>query len=168
MVDIPYIILELLFPGDGISAMALCPSGNTRPDFMATHLFGCIQRKVLDQQWSRPDERHVAFQDIDELGQLVDGCRTHETSDFGESVLVGQKISFGIPLIGHCLELDYSENLGIHTRPLLQEKHPGTFVGKMQPYGDRNQERQQTKQCDQRDDEIENALQVSFVHKIKW
>ena len=119
MVHIPHVEAEFLGPADGVASVTLRPAADARSHLMAARLFGGVERQVLYQQGARADERHVAFEDVDELGQLVDGGGADEATDLREALGVGQEVALGITLVGHGLELDDAEHLAVQAGPLL-------------------------------------------------
>ena len=141
MIDIPHVELELLRPADGIAAMALRPASDAGPHVVAAHLLLAVERQILRKERTRPDERHVALEDIPQLRQLVDARGAHETAGRSEPVGVGQKLAVGTPLIRHCLEFQYLENLASLARTRLSEKRTGALIGKMKPHSYYNQQR---------------------------
>ncbi len=44
-------------------------------------LFGGVARDIGYGQGARPDERHVAFEDIDQLGEFVEGGAAQKASE---------------------------------------------------------------------------------------
>ena len=133
MIDVPDIELELFGPGEGVASMALGPPADAGTDFVPTGLLVIIQRKVFYQQGSRTDQGHIAFQDVDELGEFVDAGGADELADCSQSLGIRQQPSIGIPLVGHALEFDHFEDLTVEAGTLLQEEGTGSFVGKMEP-----------------------------------
>lgn len=108
---------------------------------MPAHLLLGIQGEVLGQERPRADERHVALEDVDELGELIDGGGADEAAYLGEAVGIGEEVALGIAFIGHCLELDDLEDLAVKTRALLIEQGTRTFVGDGEPDVDDEQNR---------------------------
>ena len=105
MVDVPYVELEFLLPGDGVAAMTLGPAGDARAHFVAPCLLGRIERKILHKQRAGADERHIAFENVPKLGEFIDGGGADEAANFGEAVGVGEQLAVDVALVGHTLEL---------------------------------------------------------------
>ena len=141
MIHIPHIIFEFVRPGNGISTMALCPSGDARTHFMPAGLLLGIQWQVLHQQWPGPNQGHIALQHIDQLGKFINGGGAHKTSHLGQPFFIRQQIAVLIPFVGHRLEFDDLENFCVFTWAFLQKKGSCTFVGEMQPNGYNQQKR---------------------------
>lgn len=108
---------------------------------MPAHLLLGIQGEVLGQERTWADERHVALEDVDELGELIDRGGADEAAYLGEAVGIGEELALGIALIGHGLELDDLEDLAVLARALLVEQGSGTFVGDGEPDVDDEQYR---------------------------
>ena len=91
-------MLEFLFPADGISAMYLRLSGQSRPDIMPMALFFVIKRQILDQQWSGADDGHIPFQDVEQFGQFIQAGRPQFFAKGSQPDLVRQQFSLCIGL----------------------------------------------------------------------
>ena len=100
---------------------------------MPAHLLLGIQGEVLGQERTWAYECHVALEDVDELGELIDRGGADDAADLGEAVGIGKEVALGITLIGHGLELDDLEDLAVQTWALLVEQGSGTFVGDGEP-----------------------------------
>ena len=95
----------------------------------------------MGQERPRADESHVALEDVEELGELVDRGGADEAADLGEAVGIGEELALGIALISHGLELHDLEDFAMKTRALLVEQGSGTFVGEGEPDVDDEQYR---------------------------
>ena len=115
--------------------MALRPPRDTGTYIVTASLFGRIKRKVLRQKGTRSDQRHVSFKDIPKLWKFVDGCGADETAYFGQALGIGEEFAVGIAFIGHGLELDDLEDLGVRAGTCLEEEGSGSLVGEMEPRG---------------------------------
>ena len=114
-----------------------------------------IQGQVLGQQRPRPNQCHVSFQDIEQLGQFVDGQGADYPSHLRQTRLVRQQIAFRIPLVRHRLELDGLEDAGIFTRPVLGEEYAGTFVGEMKEDDDEQEDGPDEEEGGEDDEEVQ-------------
>ena len=108
---------------------------------MSVAFFFRVPWQVSNQQRTRPNQCHVALEDVDELGELIDRGGADEAAYLGEAVGIGEELALGITLIGHGLELDDLEDLAMKTRALLVEQGSGTFVGDGEPNVDDEQYR---------------------------
>ncbi len=89
VVHVPDVHLEALVPRDGVSAVDLRPSGDSRADLVPASLLGIVARQVLHEQRPRPHDAHLAEKDVDELGQLVERGRAQDAAEAGEALGVG-------------------------------------------------------------------------------
>ena len=164
MIHIPHIQLKLLCPRDSIASMTLCPARNTRPHLMTTSLLFAIQWEILYQKRSGPNQSHITFQHVDQLRQLINRCRTHKPSNLRQPVRIWQQISIGIPLVRHCLKLDYLEYLPALAGTFLQKECSRPFIGKMQPNRDDQEHRTDADKCEEGDTEVYDPLKKMFIH----
>ena len=70
-----------------------------------------------------------------------DGSGTNETAYLRQTVGIREEIPFGITLIGHRLELDDLENLGILSWAVLKKEGSSSLIGEMKPHRDHQQQR---------------------------
>src|SRR5215510_15560093 len=54
MVDVPDVVFELLLPRERVAPVHLRPPGDAGPHVVTTRLLGCVERQVLDEEWTRP------------------------------------------------------------------------------------------------------------------
>lgn len=165
MVYIPYIHFEFFTQLTMVSAIYLRPASNARPYLVPTCLFFVEQLKINGGEWPGADEGHVAYEDIPELGELVDGGAAHELADLGEALRVGQEVAVGIALVGHRLELDHLEDLPSPARTLLVEEGSGSLIRYVEPQRYYCQWNGKDNQCDQCNAKVAQALKEMFVHR---
>lgn len=115
---------------------------------MSVAFFFRVPWQVSNQQRTRADESHVALEDVDELGELIDRGGADEAAYLGEANGIGQELALGITLIRHRLELNHLENLAVKPWPLLEEKRSRPFVGYGEPDVNHKQYRPDDQQCD--------------------
>ena len=127
---VPYTIAiqyALLFNGDGISAIDLCPSGNARLIFIYTVLVSlCGQYILIPQPRSGSYQRQGSIHHVKQLWKLIQGMRTQELSDSCNILLrIFQHMSRGIMRCRHfhAAELVYPEILLILSQSLLGKKY---------------------------------------------
>ncbi len=150
---IPDIHLEALFPRNSIASMGLRIAGQARADIVAMVLFRVVACEILDKQRARPDDGHVALEDVPEFGEFVKGGCAEEASVGDEPLVVGKRVAGGVRLAGHGAELDESEYLLVLPWTFLREEriplhHDGTEERQQE------QERRQNNQCRQREEKI--------------
>ena len=108
---------------------------------MTSHLLFAVQRKIIHTERTWANQCHVALEDVDELGELIDRGGADEAAYLGEAVGIGEELALGIALIGHGLELDDLEDLAVQAGAFLIENGSGTFVGDGEPDVDDEQYR---------------------------
>ena len=80
VVDVPDVELDPLLPGDAGAALDLGPAGDPRADLVAAAL---ARRVVVDlgrDRRARADDRHLAAQDVDQVGDLVERGAAQEAA----------------------------------------------------------------------------------------
>ena len=122
MVDIPDIEFEFLFPGDGIPAVNLSPTSDSRLDFLAPQLFRRVAMQILHEQRPGSHKAHLTVQDVQQFGQLVQRSGSEKPADSGESFVIRQKITVAITVIVHSAELEDSKWFPVQPGPQLAEK----------------------------------------------
>src|SRR4051794_10811958 len=106
----------------------LRPAGHTRLDVVTTRierdpLF--IVAVVRKRVGPRPDQRHVAHQNVEELRDLVDVGTTQELPDFRHPRIVARRLrdNFAVVKCAHGAKFDDAERLLVEAVAILQEKH---------------------------------------------
>ena len=123
MVHIPNVQLELLFPGNGVSAIHLRPARDARHHFVPPRLFGRITGQILHQKGTGTDQAHVAAKDIQKFREFVEAGAAEGPTEESESLGVWQKVSLRIARIGHGAELQNRKRLTPQTGPVLSEQN---------------------------------------------
>jgi hypothetical protein len=167
VVDIPHVELELLRPRQGVAAMALRPTCDARAYIVTPHLLLTVQREILDEQRARANKRHVAFQNIEELRQLVETRLPHEGTQGRDALVVRQQLAVLVSPVIHRLELDDLEDLTFISRPVLKEKYARPFVGKIQPHDEDKIQWRQHDDHRERNAEIKETLEEMSVHNLE-
>src|SRR5690606_19398973 len=80
IVDIVQIEFEFFLPGDAMSSVHLCPARNTGSYAMTATVGLRDSIEVICRQGTRPDQGHVAFQNIEQLGELVEGEQSEDVT----------------------------------------------------------------------------------------
>ena len=117
----------LLFNGDGISAIDLCPSGNARFIFIYTVLVSlCGQYILIPQTRSGSYQRQGSIQHVKQLRKFIQRMCTQELSDSCNILFrilqhVSRRIMRGRHF--HAAELVYPEILLILSQSLLGKKY---------------------------------------------
>ena len=71
--DVPRIEFEFFVPGEAVSAVDLRPSGDAGHDPLAAFLIVIIAIEVLHEEGAGADEAHVAFENVEERREFVEG-----------------------------------------------------------------------------------------------
>ena len=119
VVHIFHVHFEFLLPADGVSAMYLGVAGQAGADLVAAVLLGVIPGQVLHQQGPGADDAHVALDDVERLGQLVQGGLPQDAAIPIEPYLVRQQLAVLVLPVVHGAEFDELKNLFALARPLL-------------------------------------------------
>ena len=119
MIDIPCVQFEPAFPRYLVPAVHLRPPCDARPDLVTPALLLGVQGQVLHQQRTRPDETHVAHQDVPQLRQLIQARRAQEPAEPAEPDFVGQRDAMLIAGIAHRSKLVHDERFACESGPHL-------------------------------------------------
>ena len=145
------IVLELLFPGDVVSAADLRETGQPRAHVVAAPLLLGHKEHIFDQLRPRADDGHLPDEDVEELGQFVQAGRAKEPAVLVQPILVGEQISVRVLFVGHGPELDEAEDafvaaLVLLARALLREEGVAPHKARAED----GQEQEQGRQNDDR------------------
>src|SRR5690606_27639587 len=100
IVDIPDVELDAFWPGQLISAIDLRPPCHARQRFEPSPLPRTVLLDLVAESRARTDQAHVALEDVDELGQLVDARGPEYPSNSCDARIAGTDAS---PLLGGVL-----------------------------------------------------------------
>ena len=110
---------------------------------------------------TRPDERHVATQHVEELRQLVDAQLAHQSSKPGHAQAIPLGLPNNRPIVHrrHRTKLENSEPTPVKADPRLHEERRSR---RLEPDGEGHhaEQRKQEKQASRRDALIERLFQV--------
>src|SRR5262249_1848346 len=127
--DIVEIVLQFLnrvLHRRAVAVIDLGPTGQPRLDQMALGVELNLFAQLLDEERSfgaRPDEAHLAAQNIDKLRNLVNAGFANESADAGDArvaVLRPLRLAVFFGVLQHRAELDDFENATIFTDPFLR------------------------------------------------
>ena len=121
MIHVPDIKAELLFPGDGIASIDLGPAAEAGLHIEAASLLGRVKREVLHQEGPGADEAHLAAQDVEQLGQFIDGGGAQPSTERCEPLGIGEQGAAAIAGVGHRAELQQPEGFADVAGALLSE-----------------------------------------------
>ena len=163
VIDVLYIIFEFLFPGNGITAIDLGQTTESRTHIMAMFLFRIVSGQISHQQGSRPYHGHVALEDVEEFGELVEAGAAQEPAVGGQAHVVGEQFPAGVALVCHGAELDELEYLFALPGPWLREEGvPAHLDGPNQRK--ENEQRAQAAQGRKRAAEVQDSFEAAWVH----
>lgn len=166
VVDVPDVELEFARPADGVAAVDLCPAGDSGGDEVAAALGFVVQGEVLDEQGARADEAHVSLEDVDELGEFVDGGGAHELADGGEALGVGEELALRVLAVVHGFELDDLKDVFVFAGPRLGEEDVASVRDGEQEAGRDEDGREQNEQ-QQGCDAVAQGLDEAAVHETR-
>ena len=123
VVDVPDIVFEFFLPADGIATIDLRPAGDAGAHLVAAGLFRRVAVEVFHQQRARPDQAHVALEDVEQFGEFVEAGGAQEFAEGGQALVVGEQVPLRVALVGHGAELVHGERFTMHAGPGLAEEH---------------------------------------------
>jgi len=108
---------------------------------------------------ARPNQRHVAPQHIQELGQFVDACRSQQPSDGRHSRIITRRLYNGWPILldRHCSKFEYDKFLAVKSLSALPKNYRSRTI-KFDRDGGKNHERQEKYQRQGTHENIHGAL----------
>ena len=161
--DVLEVVGDFRFPGDGVAPVHLRESAEALPHGVALALFGGHEDHIAHQLGPGPDYGHVALEDVDELGQLVEAGGAQELAVGVQSHVVGEQVPLRVTLVGHGAELDEPEYLFALARAGLREE--GVALHLDRPHeGEDHQQRAQGENRGQRAAEVQGTFQEAGVH----
>lgn len=80
--DVENIELNLTSKGVTVSSIDLCHTRHSRFHCQNSFLIISVVLNLFRQMWSRTDKWHISFDDIDEIGELIDRVSSHPSTDF--------------------------------------------------------------------------------------
>lgn len=109
---------------------------------MALALFGRHEDHVAHELRPRPDDGHVALEDVEEFGELVEAGGAEELAVGVQALVVGEQVAARVLLVGHGAELDEPEDFLVQPGARLRKEGvPAHLDGAKER--ERNQQRAQ-------------------------
>lgn len=124
---------------------------------MPSRLLRGIARQILNEQGSRADDAHVAFQDIHEFWQLIEAIAPKEMAEGRNPLGVPSADSHPITR-HHSSEFDKLEDRFIPPRPCLSKQHRATHAN-ADRCGDRRKNRRKHYQKHTRYRDVKDTLE---------
>lgn len=162
--DVFNIVLEFLFPSDGVAAIHLSKAAEARTHVMAMFLLGIVARQILDQKWPRPDYSHIAFKDVEQFWEFVETRAAEELSISSQAFVIWQKFAIRIFFAGHGAELDELEDFFVFTRTRLRKEGVALHFNCSKD-GEYDEHRAKAKNCRECTEEVQRTLEVTRVHQ---
>ena len=107
--DVLQVVGDFRFPGDGVAPVHLRKPAESLPHGVPPALFGGHEYHVAHELGPRPDYGHVALEDVEEFGQLVEAGGAEELAVGVQPHVVGEQVPLRVLLVGHGAELDEPE-----------------------------------------------------------
>ena len=120
--DIFKVVGNLGLPGHCIAAVHLRKSAKSLPHSVAFALFRGHKYHVANKLRSRPDDGHVALEDVEELGEFIEAGGAEELAVGVQAHVVGEQVSLGVTLVCHGAELDKLEYFLVLAGAKLREE----------------------------------------------
>lgn len=86
---------------------------------MTIFLLGIVARQIFNQERPRSNHSHVALEDVEQFGKLVEAGGAEELAVGVQPHVVGEQVPLGVTLVGHGAELDELEDFLVKTRARL-------------------------------------------------
>ena len=81
MVHVPDVVGELAVPVEKVAPMDLRPAGDAGAHLVSARLLGGVAGEISHGKGTGTDERHLPGEDVEELGQLVEGRGAKEAPE---------------------------------------------------------------------------------------
>ena len=166
MFHIFHIVLEFLFPSDGVATIHLRKPAEARAHIVTMLLLGIVTQQVFDQERSRPDYGHVALEDVEEFGEFIEACAAEELAVSIQANIIREQVAVGVFFVRHRAELDEFENFFVKARARLRKERVALHLDGAED-GEHDEERTQAEDCRECAEKIEGALEEPGVHYSK-
>ena len=123
----------------------------------------CVIREVLNQKRTRTYKRHVALEDVEEFGQLVEAGGAEELAVGVQPHFVGEQVPLRVTLVGHGAELDEPEYPFALARAGLREEGIAMHLDGTED-GEHEQQRAHGENRGQRAAEVQGSFYVLCIH----
>lgn len=126
MVDVLQVVGYLFVDAQVVAAVGLRQTGDAGADAVAAALVGGHVFVVVGHPWAWADERHLAADDVDELGQFVQREAAEDFARSGHAVLCRTVVD--VVVGGHGAEFHAHEVVAAQTGASLAVKHGAARV----------------------------------------
>lgn len=122
VLDVFQIVVNLGFPGHCIATVHLSKAAKSLAHGMAFALFRGHEYHVAHELGPGSDYGHVALEDVEEFGELVEAGGAEELAVGVQAHVVGEQVPLRVTLVGHGAELDELENLFVKAGARLRKE----------------------------------------------
>ena len=163
--DIFEVVADFRFPGDGVAAVDLRQPAEALAYGVALALFGRHEDHVAHELRPRPDDGHVALEDVEEFGEFVEAGGAEELAVGVQPHVVGEQVALRVTLVGHGTELDEPEYPFALARAGLREEGVAMHLDGAED-GEHEQQRAQAHNGESGAAEVKEALEVVGVQAV--
>ena len=132
---------------------------------MALALFGSHEDHVAHELRPRPDDGHVALEDVEEFGEFVEAGGAEELAVGVQALVVGEQVATRVLLVGHGAELDEPKDFLVQPGARLRKEGVPLHLDCAED-GERKQQRAQAHDGESGAAEVEEALEVVGVQAV--
>lgn len=132
---------------------------------MALALFGSHEDHVAHELRPRPDDGHVALEDVEEFGEFVEAGGAEELAVGVQTLVVGEQVAARVLLVGHGAELDEPEDFLVQPGARLRKEGVALHLDCAKE-GERDQQRAQAHDGESGAAEVKEALEVVGVQAV--
>lgn len=130
---------------------------------VALALFGSHEDHVAHELRPRPDDGHVALEDVEEFGEFVEAGGAEELAVSVQALVVGEQVAACVLLVGHGAELDEPEDFLVQPGARLRKEGVALHLD-CAKNGERDQQRAQAAQGRKRAAEVQDSFEAAWVH----
>ena len=161
--DVLQVVGDFRFPGHCIAAVHLRKSAKSLPYGVALALFGSHKDHVAYKLRSRPNYRHVALENIEQLREFVETCATEELAVGIQANIVREQVTVGVLLVCHRAEFDELEDFFVKARARLRKERVALHLDGAEDC-EHDEYRTQADDGGQSAEKVEGALEEPGVH----
>ncbi len=132
---------------------------------MALALFGSHEDHVAHELRPRPDDGHIALEDVEEFGELVKARGAEELAVSVQALVVGEQVAACVLLVGHGAELDEPKDFLVQPGARLRKEGVALHLDCAKE-GKRDQQRAQAHDGESGAAEVKEALEVVGVQAV--
>lgn len=166
VVHIFHIVLEFLFPGNGVASIHLRKSTEARAHIVTVFLLGIVSRQIFNQKRSRSNHSHIAFKNIEQFREFVEARATEKLAVSVQANIVREQVAVGVLFVRHRAELDELEDFFVEARARLRKERVALHLDCAED-SKHDEDRTQADDGCQSTEEIERALEEPGVHYSK-